>query len=132
MAAVPLPVVHELLGRVYTDAAWEALCDRCGLCCYESRWTEVGWVHTSIPCSRLDDFDRTCRVYPNRFQAEESCIRVTPSVVMSGMMPPCCAYLDEYDRLVEHEHGGRDPRQARKRARKGSRRGKGKKGRARR
>jgi uncharacterized cysteine cluster protein YcgN (CxxCxxCC family) len=117
-----LPVVHEMLGRVYSDREWEALCDGCGQCCFESRWQNQGWVHTSIPCRFLDDFDRSCHVYGNRFQAQTDCIRVTPSVVMSGILPETCAYRDELARIVEEDYDGQDPRhRVRARKRNGSR-----------
>ena len=123
--------MHDLLGHLYSDAEWEALCDRCGQCCFESRWIDGGWVHTSIPCRYLDDFDRSCRVYVNRFQAEDDCIRVDPAVVKQGVLPPTCAYVEEYDRLVEEEHGGHDPREraARKRSGRSSRKRRSKRGR---
>lgn len=119
MAAPALAVVHDLLGHLYTDAEWEALCARCGRCCFESRATDTGWKHTSIPCRYLDDFDRTCKVYGNRFQAEEYCIRVSPAVVKQGVMPQGCAYVAEYERLVEQEHGGHDPADRAPRTRRG-------------
>jgi uncharacterized protein len=123
MAAPLLVTVHDLLGHLYSDKEWEALCARCGRCCFESRWTGNKWLHTSIPCRYLDDFDRTCKVYFNRFQAQDDCIRVTPAVVKQGVMPPGCRYVEEYDRLVEEEHGGHDPRDRPPRKRRGRSRG---------
>ncbi len=113
-----LPVVHELLGRVYSEKEWEGLCSRCGKCCFESRWTGTAWKHTSIPCRYLDDFDRSCKVYGNRFQAQEDCVRVTSAVVLGGMLPEDCSYLEELARIVEEDHGGEDPRRRKKRRRK--------------
>lgn len=116
-----LPVVHTLLGRLYTDAEWERLCNRCGECCFESRWVDNAWKHTSIPCRYLDDFDRSCRVYGNRFQAQKDCIRVNPSVVMGGMLPKACSYHDEVALIIEEDYDGTDPRARKKRSRRGSR-----------
>ena len=43
--------VHVLLGRVYSDAEWEALCNHCGECCYKAEWVRDRWVATEEPCS---------------------------------------------------------------------------------
>lgn len=126
MASPALTVVHELLGRLYSDSEWERLCNRCGMCCFESYWTDAGWKRTSIPCRYLDDFDRSCKVYGNRFQAQSECVRVTPSVVLSGAMPSECAYVEELQEIIEEDHGGEDPRSDRRqRKRRGSRRRRG-------
>ena len=104
-----LPLVYELMGRLYSHREWEALCDGCGQCCFESHWVDGAWKHTSIPCRYLDDFDRSCKVYGNRFQAESECIKVTPSVVLQGGLPETCAYREELTRIVE-DYAGQDPR----------------------
>ncbi len=103
--------MHELLGRLYSEAEWEALCNRCGACCYESRWTELGWEDTGVPCSWLDEETKLCGAYGRRFEVEADCIRVDPSVVLQGIMPVECSYLDELSTLVEEDHGGDDPRE---------------------
>lgn len=97
--------MHDLLGRLYTDEEWEALCNCCGLCCYESRNTDTGWVHTKIPCRYLSAADMMCGVYEQRFEAEKDCIRVTPSVVLAGMMPAECTYVLEMQRIAEEDFG---------------------------
>lgn len=100
-----LPVVHDLLGHLYTDAEWEALCNRCGQCCYESRWVDDGWVDTGVPCPQLDTETLLCTGYGDRFALEKDCIRVDPSVVLQGMLPSECSYLDELARIVESDYG---------------------------
>jgi len=107
-----LPIVHELLGRLYSEAEWEALCNRCGACCYESRWTDLGWEDTGVPCSWLDEESMLCGAYGRRFEVEDDCIRVDSSVVLQGIMPAECSYLDELSRIIEEDHGGEDPGQA--------------------
>ncbi len=118
-----LPVVHDLLGRVYSDAEWEGLCDGCGECCYESRWTDTGWLHTGTPCRYLD-LEKRCRVYSHRFQAEKDCIKVNASVVLQGILPTSCAYVQEMQRIVEEDYDGLGPdeRDRRKRKRRSKRR----------
>lgn len=121
MKNLRLPVVHEMLGRVYSDAEWEGLCNGCGNCCYESIEGHSGWIRTGVPCRFLDLFERTCTVYTQRFEVEKGCMRVTPTVVLSGMLPADCSYHDEVRRIVEEDYGGADPRQRRRRKRNGSR-----------
>jgi len=99
-----------MLGRIYNDREWEDLCNGCGKCCYEVQDHGGQWIRSSIPCRFLDDFDKTCQVYSNRFQAEEQCMRVTPSAVIEGRLPPDCTYVLELNRIVEEDYGGDDPR----------------------
>jgi uncharacterized protein len=114
--AIPrLPIVHEMLGRIYSDREWEALCNKCGKCCYEAYEIDDKWVRTGVPCKFLDVLDKTCHVYSHRFQAEEGCTRVTPSLVLKGILPEDCSYHDEVRRIVEEDHGGMDPRERRRR-----------------
>lgn len=110
-----LPVVHELLGRIYSEDEWEALCSRCGACCYESRWTDIGWEETGVPCSHLNQVEKTCNAYLQRFSVEDDCIRVTSSVVLSGILPSECSYYDEVRAVVEEDYGGDDPGTERRR-----------------
>jgi uncharacterized protein len=78
-----------------TAQEWEALCRRCGLCCFE-KWTEGdGRVrHTRIPCQHLDIVTRHCRVYSKRLQVGEGCVKLTPAMVRSiHWLPAECAYV---------------------------------------
>ena len=113
-----LPQVHDMLGRIYTDQEWEDLCNYCGKCCYEVTDQNGTWVRSSIPCRYLDDFDKTCGVYNNRFQAESACMRVTPSAVIGGRLPPDCTYVVELERIIEEDFEGDDPRAQRGRGRR--------------
>lgn len=114
MGSPRLPVVHELLGRLYSDSEWEALCNRCGACCYESRWTDVGWEDTGVACPHLDLETTLCTAYGERFDVEADCIRVTPSVVLSGILPSECSYHDELRRLTDEDEAAFDRRDARR------------------
>lgn len=76
------------------DDSWEALCQRCGQCCFE-KWVDGdGTIFpTSIACRFLDIHTRECRVYHKRFEVGEGCVRLTPEVVASvRWLPPDCAY----------------------------------------
>ncbi len=114
MRNVRLPAVHSLLGRLYSDREWEALCNRCGKCCYEAREVNDKWVRTGVPCRFLDVLDKGCHVYTHRFQAEQDCTRVTPSLVLKSILPEDCSYHDEVRRIVEEDHDGVDPRERRR------------------
>ncbi|MEE2828248.1 MAG: hypothetical protein VX498_03590 [Myxococcota bacterium] len=116
-----LPMVHSLLGRIYSDREWEALCDRCGNCCFDEIMVDGKRGRSAIPCRFLDPVDNNCRVYGDRFAAEADCTRVTPSVVLQGRLPPDCNYVAEMNRIIEEDHQGMDPNKRRSRHRHGGR-----------
>ncbi len=76
------------------DGDWEDLCLRCGNCCFEKLIDAAGRVHTtSIPCRFLDIHSRSCRIYHQRLQAEEDCIKLTAELVPDlDWLPESCAY----------------------------------------
>ena len=76
------------------DQNWEDICQRCGECCFEKKIDQQGIVHTtSIPCRFLDIHTRNCRIYHQRFQAEEDCIKLTADILPElDWLPKNCAY----------------------------------------
>ena len=73
---------------------WEAICRKCGQCCFE-KWIDLKGVvhHTKVACRHLDIVTRECRVYGKRFTVGEGCVRLTPDVVRSvNWLPPDCGY----------------------------------------
>lgn len=74
---------------------WEALCKRCGQCCFEKWVEEDGTIRpTTIPCRFLDIVTRECKVYHKRFDVGEGCVKLTPAVVKTVQwLPPDCAYV---------------------------------------
>lgn len=76
---------------------WEELCRRCGGCCFEKQLDDKGNVQTlAIPCRFLDIHTRTCRIYHQRLQAEEDCIKLTPeNVIELDWLPEDCAYRQQ-------------------------------------
>ena len=75
-------------------ARWEAICRRCGECCFEKTIDEQGTVRTlAVPCRFLDIHTRSCRIYHQRLQAEEDCIKLTrENLAELDWMPKDCAY----------------------------------------
>ena len=74
-------------------ARWEAICRRCGRCCYEK--FELGGViyYTDVPCERLDLATRLCTVYPERERRRPGCVRLDPELVGRGYLPADCPYV---------------------------------------
>ena len=73
---------------------WEAICNRCGQCCFE-KWVDGDGtiLHTVIPCRFLDIVTRECKVYHKRLEVDEGCIKLTPEIVNSvRWLPEDCAY----------------------------------------
>lgn len=75
---------------------WEALCRRCGQCCFEKQVDENGRVLTTrTPCRFLDIHTRLCRIYHERTEVEFDCLRLTPELVPSlAWLPVDCAYVE--------------------------------------
>lgn len=74
-------------------AAWEALCQRCGQCCYEKVDYRGKIYITNVPCEYLDLRTMQCRVYPHRCRRKEGCVALTPDIVALGVLPKGCAYV---------------------------------------
>ncbi|NOQ51591.1 MAG: hypothetical protein GQ578_05175 [Desulfuromonadaceae bacterium] len=73
---------------------WEAICQCCGACCFEKKIDSRGVVRTlAAPCRFLDIHTRNCRIYHQRLQAEEDCIKLTPEILPTlAWLPKNCAY----------------------------------------
>ncbi|BDV44089.1 hypothetical protein GURASL_30120 [Geotalea uraniireducens] len=74
--------------------AWEALCQRCGLCCFEKFEDETGIVFfTSTPCRYLDVVSRQCVIYDRRFTINPECVKLTEELVRElNWLHDECAY----------------------------------------
>jgi uncharacterized protein len=73
-----------------TQAEWDALCDRCGKCCYHKM---PGGEVTAIPCKLLDLQTRLCSKYETRKDHVPECVTLTPAVVATAdWLPDTCAY----------------------------------------
>jgi len=76
------------------DDHWEKLCHRCGECCFEKKIDAKGTIHTTmVPCRFLDIHTRDCRIYHQRLQTEEDCIKLTKdNLTELEWLPAGCAY----------------------------------------
>ncbi|MEJ2470146.1 MAG: hypothetical protein P8Y96_03395 [Desulfuromonadales bacterium] len=76
---------------------WEAICRRCGGCCFEKEILSSGRLQTTrIACRHLDIVSRECRVYHKRFDVGEGCIKLTPQIVREAdWLPEDCAYRSD-------------------------------------
>ena len=81
---------------------WEAICTKCGKCCYEKVDLGAGEIrYTDEPCRYLDTQTKLCQVYRNRHEAEPDCISLTEHLVRTlHWLPEDCAYV-EYVRLKD-------------------------------
>ena len=80
------------------DPGWDAICKRCGLCCYE-RCRVAGGVRIDLerPCPYLDEKSKTCAVYDRRFESRASCSKVNLLHAIAGRwMPLTCGYVEKY------------------------------------
>jgi uncharacterized cysteine cluster protein YcgN (CxxCxxCC family) len=73
--------------------AWEAICSRCGRCCYEKIDFEGNIYYTELPCEFLDLDTKLCRVYTERDIKRPGCIRLTQEYVKKGFLPADCPYV---------------------------------------
>lgn len=79
----------------HDHAAWEALCRRCGRCCFEKIEYADKIYLTDIPCEYLDLKTRECTVYEQRNQKKEGCVAINQEIIALGVLPRGCAYLEQ-------------------------------------
>ena len=74
------------------DPAREAVCRRCGRCCYAKIIIDEETWYTDIPCPHLDLKTRLCRVYEQRFEVDPDCLSVEEGIRL-GVFPADCPYV---------------------------------------
>lgn len=74
------------------EAAYEALCRRCGICCLQKVRDGATVVITDVPCQFLDVMTCLCTVYPRRFEEQPQCATAAASVE-AGTLPETCPYV---------------------------------------
>lgn len=73
---------------------WEAICRRCGECCFELVYDEDDTLVSSSMCEFLDPQTRQCTVYETRFEVCHDCIRLTgENLPRFDWLPQTCGYV---------------------------------------
>lgn len=72
---------------------WDAVCVRCGRCCYEKIDVRGTIYYTQVPCEYLDLNTRLCRVYADRVARRPGCVPLTPELLARGFLPADCPYV---------------------------------------
>jgi len=105
-----------------TRDQWEAICKKCGKCCYEKVDLGAGnIVYTDEPCKHLDTETKLCKVYRNRHEVEPDCISLTEQLVRClSWLPEDCAYtayVSHLDTVAAVREADRNQRRRGKRRR---------------
>lgn len=79
-------------GGTASDAAHEALCRRCGRCCFEKVRFGQLVVITDIPCAYLDTETNLCTVYDKRLRKQHRCSSAEDSR-KANALPGDCPYV---------------------------------------
>ena len=82
----------------------EALCRRCGRCCYEKFIIEGRVFTTRRPCHCLDLNTNLCTVYDRRFTVNPRCLDVTRGIEM-GVFSADCPYVAGMAQYLPAENG---------------------------
>jgi uncharacterized protein len=79
-------------------ARWEALCLRCGKCCYEKEIKGFSTVtNYRRPCLHLDTSTRLCTVYKDRLAVCPQCRRMTlRHALFVRWLPDGCGYVQRF------------------------------------
>lgn len=70
----------------------EALCRKCGACCYEKVYISGEVFSTTRPCAHLDTTRLLCKVYGRRFESNPNCLGVEEGV-RRRVFPADCPYV---------------------------------------
>ncbi|MFI3256574.1 MAG: YcgN family cysteine cluster protein [Psittacicella sp.] len=82
----------------FSQDEWEAVCDRCGLCCYQKyiiediRKKDVIYT-TSVACNLLNLDTLECQDYSNRLKKISNCMQITKDNIDElYWLPKTCSY----------------------------------------
>ncbi len=78
--------------RQEATRAHEALCRRCGRCCFRKLLLDDRVIYLDTPCQHLDPETRLCTVYERRSEVNPDCICVEDGV-RRGVFPADCPYV---------------------------------------
>jgi uncharacterized cysteine cluster protein YcgN (CxxCxxCC family) len=79
-----------------TPIEWEALCRKCGKCCYHKYWKEDGTLgFASTHCKYFNIYSKRCMTYSTRFKVAPNCSPVTMETIpkLKGCLAPDCPYV---------------------------------------
>jgi uncharacterized protein len=96
-----LPRAAAWRGRLpLRSTAWESICLRCGLCCYEKEVAgSLIVTNYSKPCHFLDTSTHMCTVYDTRFAVCANCRRMTLwHALFVSWLPKSCGYVQRFRR----------------------------------
>ena len=81
-----------------SEQAWEELCDRCGVCCFEKIEDENGNIFfTQTPCRYLDVETRLCKIYERRFEINPECVKLSPDMIETlPWLHDRCAHMKKF------------------------------------
>lgn len=84
------------------DTAWDALCRQCGRCCLEKLEDGRGKIiYTREACPYLDRQTNRCTIFPQRFELNPHCVRLTAELVPQlHWLPPDCGYRPAPERFT--------------------------------
>ena len=91
----------------------EALCRRCGRCCYEKFIVDGRVFTTRTPCKFLDEKTMLCKVYGERFEKNPKCLTVEQGIEF-GVFPADCPYVRGRGDYLPAEEGWLDGEVVRK------------------
>lgn len=82
----------------------EALCRRCGRCCYEKLIIEGRVFTTRTPCPHFDVKTRLCADYDHRHEVNSRCLTVAQGIEF-GVFPADCPYVAKLKDYLPAEEG---------------------------
>lgn len=74
------------------EAAHEALCRRCGRCCYHKLVVGDLVIALKDPCTYLDANTKLCTIYENRFELNPDCLNIERGIARRAF-PEDCPYV---------------------------------------
>ena len=87
-----------------SDPSHEALCRRCGRCCYEKFIVDGHVFTTRTPCRYLDVKTNLCTIYEKRFQVNPHCLDIPGGIAFSAF-PADCPYVRGRSDYMPSEEG---------------------------
>ena len=91
----------------------EALCRRCGRCCYKKFIMDGHVFTTRRPCSYLNTATQMCSIYEKRFEVNPRCLDV-PQGIEHGVFPADCPYVRGRTDYLPAEDGWLDEKTVRR------------------